>query len=75
MAKVHVTELKESTVELRCIVSASNAGRAFELRSNLREGLLAFLVREHPHALPRSRAEVVSPLRVERRGEVGVEGA
>lgn len=69
VAQVHVTELKEQTVELRCIVSASNAGRAFDLRANVREALMAFLVRRYPHALPRTRAEVQRPTRMGEDGE------
>ena len=49
---VQVTDAKERTIEVRVLVSASNSGRAFDLRCKMREALLAFLAREYPQALP-----------------------
>lgn len=40
---VQVTDLKQSTVELRVTVSARNSSDLFELRCNLREKLIAYL--------------------------------
>ncbi len=57
---LQVIELKERTMELRALVSASNAGRAWDLRCEVREKLIAFLQEEHPEALPRVRAEIES---------------
>jgi small-conductance mechanosensitive channel len=54
---LQVTELKERTMELRALVSAPDAGSAWDLRCEIRERLIDFLQREHPHALPRVRAE------------------
>ncbi|WP_342381286.1 mechanosensitive ion channel family protein [Myxococcus stipitatus] len=57
--KVHalqVTDLSERTMKLRALVSASDAGKAFELRCIVREKLMAFL-REQPHGLPMVRTE------------------
>jgi small-conductance mechanosensitive channel len=56
---LQVTESKESTLELRVLVSAQDAGIAFDLRCYLREHLVAWLQREHPDALPRLRVEAV----------------
>jgi small-conductance mechanosensitive channel len=58
---LQVTELRERAMELRCLVSARNAGEAFDLRCEVREKLIAFLQAEHPDALPRERIEL--PLR------------
>ncbi|MBD2722664.1 mechanosensitive ion channel family protein [Hymenobacter armeniacus] len=55
---LHVTDAKERTLELRCLVSAANAGAVWELRCAVREQLVAFLQREYPGSLPRTRAEV-----------------
>jgi small-conductance mechanosensitive channel len=55
---LQVTELRERTMEVRALVSAANAGDAFDLRCEVREAMIAFLQAEHPHALPRVRAEV-----------------
>jgi small-conductance mechanosensitive channel len=52
---LHVTDLTERTVQLRALVSAPNAGRAFELRAEVREKLIGYLQREHPDALPKIR--------------------
>jgi small-conductance mechanosensitive channel len=57
---LQVTELKERTMELRALVSASNAGRAWDLRCEVREKLITFLKEEHPDALPRMRGEIRS---------------
>ncbi|MBC5782150.1 mechanosensitive ion channel [Ramlibacter sp. USB13] len=54
---VQVTDAKERTIEVRVLVSASNSGKAFDLRCKMREALLAFLAREHPQALPQVRVQ------------------
>lgn len=54
---LQVTDLGERSVQLRALVSASNAGRAWDLQCEVREHLIAFLQREHPDALPRMRLE------------------
>ena len=40
-------------------MSASNSGRAFDLRCEVREKLVAFLQAEYPHVLPRLRMDMV----------------
>jgi small-conductance mechanosensitive channel len=50
-----VTDLRERTMEVRCLVSARNASQAFDLRCEVREKMLAFLAAEHPESLPRER--------------------
>jgi len=61
VVNLQVTELRGETMEIRMLVSATNAGRAFDLRCEVREKMIAFLQSEHPGALPRSRAEVAAP--------------
>src|SRR5262249_11067598 len=56
---LQVTDLKESTIELRVVVSARSSGDTFDLRCEIREKLIDFLQRELPGALPRRRQEVV----------------
>ena len=58
VVSLQVTDAKERTLELRCLMSATSAGKAFDLRCEVREKLIDFLQREHPEALPRQRAEV-----------------
>jgi small-conductance mechanosensitive channel len=50
-----VTDAREQTVEVRCLVSARNGGETFELRAEVREKLIAFMRDELPEALPHRR--------------------
>jgi small-conductance mechanosensitive channel len=54
---LQVTDLTERAVQLRALVSASNAPRAWDLRCEVREKLVAFLQQNYPSALPRIRVE------------------
>ncbi len=54
-----VTETTDHTLQVRLLVSARNSGDAFDLRCIVRERMLDFLDREHPQALPRTRAELL----------------
>lgn len=58
---LQVTDSKERTLELRALVSAANASALWDLRCAVREGLVAFLQRDFPGSLPRTRAEVTGP--------------
>jgi small-conductance mechanosensitive channel len=55
---VQVTDASDRAMQLRILVSSGDAGRNFELRCIVREGLIAFVQRHHGDALPRLRAEV-----------------
>ena len=57
VVNVAVTDFRENVMELRILVSASTAGRTFDLRTEFREKLMAFLQRSHPEALPRMRLD------------------
>ena len=52
---VQVTDAKESTLEIRVLVSARNAAELFDLRCNVREKLVAWLQQTYPTALPTQR--------------------
>jgi small-conductance mechanosensitive channel len=56
---VQVTAVRESCIELRVLLSAADATAMWALRCAVREAVLAWLVREHPHALPRQRQQGV----------------
>ncbi len=58
VVSLQVTDAKESTIELRCLMSARSAGQTFDLRCEVREQLVDFLQKHHPEALPRQRSEV-----------------
>ncbi|MDY7230984.1 mechanosensitive ion channel family protein [Hyalangium rubrum] len=53
---LQVTGCTERTLLLRALVSAPDAGKAFDLRCLVREKLIAWLQRQ-PHGLPMMRAE------------------
>jgi small-conductance mechanosensitive channel len=55
---VQVTDFRETVMEVRILASASNAGRAFDLRCEIREKLAKFLQENYPQSLPRMRGEV-----------------
>ena len=55
---LQVVDTNERAMQLRLIVSSPSAGQNWDLRCLLREGLIGFLQRTQPHALPRVRAEV-----------------
>jgi small-conductance mechanosensitive channel len=52
---VHVTDATERAMQLRVLVSSADAGRNFDLRCKLREGLIDYIRQHHPDALPRVR--------------------
>lgn len=55
---VQVTDFTETTMQIRIIASARNAGHAFDLRCDMREKLVTFLQETYPQALPRDRLDV-----------------
>lgn len=54
---LQVTKFTEKTVELRALMSAKSSPAAWDLRCEVREGLLAYFQKKHPEALPRIRLE------------------
>ena len=52
---LQVTDTKEHVIEVRALVSGSDPGKLGDLRAEIREGLIIFLVRNYPESLPRSR--------------------
>jgi small-conductance mechanosensitive channel len=56
VVNMQVTDFKQDTMEVRMLVSAGNAGRAFDLRCEVREKMIGWLQKEYPGALPRQRA-------------------
>jgi small-conductance mechanosensitive channel len=60
VVNMQVTDFKPDTMEIRMLVSASNAGRAFDLRCEVREKMIGWLQAEYPTALSRRRAEIAN---------------
>jgi small-conductance mechanosensitive channel len=55
---LQVTDFKESTMEIRMLVSAGTAPRTFDLRCEVREKMIAFVQQRYPDALPRVRTDL-----------------
>jgi hypothetical protein len=60
VCNVQVTDSSERAMQLRILVSSADSGRAFDLRCEMREGLVDFIQRQFPQALPRMRADVAA---------------
>lgn len=54
---VQVTDNKETTIEVRLLMSAKNSGSAFDLRCFVREEIIAFIRNNYPDSLPKRRVE------------------
>ena len=52
---LQVTDTKQSTIEVRALISGSDPGKLGDLRCDVREGLIEFLRRDYPESLPRVR--------------------
>ncbi len=55
VCKVQLLEMTEYNMQLRVLVSARGGGDTFDLRCEMREGLIRFIGREYPDAFPRMR--------------------
>jgi small-conductance mechanosensitive channel len=55
VAGVQVTDFKQDVMELRCIVGATSAGEAWDIRCFVREEMIKRITREYPDSLPKSR--------------------
>jgi small-conductance mechanosensitive channel len=52
---VQVTNASERTIEVRALMSSSSSGNAFDLRCDVREGLIKFVQENYPQCLPITR--------------------
>ncbi len=55
VCKLQATDIKPDTVEVRALVSSADAGKSFDLRCEVREGLIEFLRKRYPESLPHLR--------------------
>jgi len=55
---VQVTDVKEHSIEIRVLMSASTSSNAFDLRCYIRENLITYIQQNYPGSLPRTRNEV-----------------
>jgi len=52
---MQVTNASERTIEVRALMSAASSGNAFDLRCDVREGLIKFIQENYPQSLPTTR--------------------
>jgi small-conductance mechanosensitive channel len=64
---LQVTDAKQSTIEVRALVSGADPGKLGDLRCEVREGLINFLVHNYPESLPRTRNVDIDESKVPRR--------
>ncbi|WDF67493.1 mechanosensitive ion channel [Sphingobacterium oryzagri] len=55
---LHVTDLKEHTMEIRCLMSCRNSGQAFELRCHVREEMIKYVSEHFPGSLSQTRVSL-----------------
>lgn len=58
IAGLQVTDTSPDHLELRALVSAADAGKAFDLRCEVREAMIAFIRDEMPEAFVRRRGQI-----------------
>jgi small-conductance mechanosensitive channel len=56
---LQVVEMKERSIQMRALMTARNSPDCWDLRCDVRRGLIEFLVREYPDCLPAARLSVV----------------
>ena len=64
---LQVTDATAEAMEIRCLMTSSDAPKGWDLKCEIREGLLKFIRENHPECLPRVRGELRRD-RVERSG-------
>jgi small-conductance mechanosensitive channel len=57
---LQVTDARENSIEVRALVSGKNSSDVFDLRCQVREGLINFIQKNYPECLPKTRAELDS---------------
>jgi small-conductance mechanosensitive channel len=55
---LQVTNSKPESMELRCLMSSRDAAKGWDLKCDIREGLIEFIRANYPESLPRLRAEI-----------------
>lgn len=58
---MQVTNTTERTMEVRALMSATSSGNAFDLRCNVREGLITYLQKNYPDGFPTDRILLKNP--------------
>jgi len=61
VARLQVTGEAPGSIVVRLLMSAANSGDAFDLRCDIREGILAWIREHQPEAIIRHRIESIHP--------------
>lgn len=61
VVNLQVVDSNERAVQLRALVSARTSPESWDLRCEVREKLIQFLQESYPGALPKQRAQLISP--------------
>jgi small-conductance mechanosensitive channel len=62
---VQLTDAKPDAIEVRLLMSAADASKAFALRCDMREAMLAWIRENQPEAIVQHRLRPAGPLRIE----------
>lgn len=57
VSSIQVTDSKQNYMELRILLSSSNAGRNFDLQVEIREKMIAFINKEYPGCFVKTRVQ------------------
>ncbi|MCC2598567.1 mechanosensitive ion channel family protein [Sphingobacterium sp. FBM7-1] len=57
---LQVTDFKERTMEIRCLMSCRNSGHAFDLRCYVREQMIDYIKHQFPESLSKTRVSLDS---------------
>ncbi len=55
---LQVTDATDRAMQLRVLATAADASKAWDLRCEIREKLLAYIQQQHPHRLPQRRTSL-----------------
>ena len=58
---LQVVDATEKCMQLRVLATAADSSKAWDLRCEIREKLIAFLQKEYPESLPRFRGQIDAP--------------
>jgi small-conductance mechanosensitive channel len=56
---LQVTDTSERTMQLRVLATSEDSSKSWDLRCEIREKLIGFIQKHHPHSLPLVRAQVI----------------
>jgi hypothetical protein len=73
VSNIQVTDTSEKAVQLRVLVSSSNAGNNWDLRCFLREHLLQFIVENHSDYLPQLRTNFYEDQMIQAKDDLPVD--